>query len=301
MTLVIAGHDIEKDCSQLNFKGKNYGLFVAADSTITDGYQTLLTGFKKIYSVPIKVYEPYFVGEYFRDYLSPFLETSCFIAFAGSTVIAQHVLNSITNHLALLRYGYEGGSYTSPGKYQILMDCEKNSLRDSRNTWGDDMFLKSDLEGLLSGDLISRVILHAIEGALASAKRHKIDERGWKSLLTQYVVGAYCEIEKRNRLFTFIPKFEKDIHEVIINIVVDVNEIQPGNIAVLGMSEFGGRARQDYEIAFETNHDVKTAMFSFLNQAIDEVQNNGKKEIDYPSVLKAFNQGKLTELSRKNK
>lgn len=55
MTLIIAGHDITLDTSRPGYAGNAHGLFVTADSTITDSRQTLLSGFKKIYQVPIKV------------------------------------------------------------------------------------------------------------------------------------------------------------------------------------------------------------------------------------------------------
>lgn len=66
MTLVIAGHDITSDTNKRGHAGTFNGLFVTADSTITDGRQTLLSGFKKIYQVPIKVYSPSFTDGYFK-------------------------------------------------------------------------------------------------------------------------------------------------------------------------------------------------------------------------------------------
>jgi hypothetical protein len=299
MTLVIAGHDIEKTTSRPGYSGTNHGLFVVADSTITDGHQTLLSGFKKIYTVPIKVYKPYFVDGHFREYLTPGLESNCFIAFAGSTITAQHVLNSINNHMSVLRYGYEGSGVGIPGTYQVLTHCLKNSLFDGGKVWDEDMFLYSNLKGLLTGDVVCNVVLHSIQGALASAKRHKIDKRGWDSLLTQYVLGTYCEKQQRNRLFAFIPSLKKDALDVIVDVVVDVMEIPPGELVVLGMENFGDRAREEYQRAYEAKDDVKSAMFAFLNMAIDEVQSNGDLQIDRPSMLKAFSRGELTELDRK--
>lgn len=180
------------------------------------------------------------------------------------------------------------------------MNCEKNSLLNTNKYWDEDMFLDSDLEGLLSGDVISRVVLHSIKGALSGAKRHKIDARGWNSLLTQYVVGVYCEKQKRNRLFTFKPRLVENVLDEIIGIDVDNEEIEPGELVVLGMDGLGERAWQEYRNAFEENNDVKRSIFTFLNKVIDEVQKDGRTEIDYPSVLRAFNRGTLTELYRKS-
>jgi hypothetical protein len=298
MTLVIAGHDITLDTTRPSYVRNVHGLFVTADSTITDGRQTLLSGFKKIYQVPIKVYSPSFNGPYFQDYFTPRLESNCFIAFAGSTITAQHVLNGINNHLSLMRYGYEGAGPAVPGTYQILMDCERNSLRAGGTQWDDDMFQDGNLEGLLTGEVVARVVLHAIHGALATAKQHKIDQRGWDSLLTQYMLGTYCEREKRNRLYTVIPSHRREAG-VIVDVDVTLHEVPPGELAVLGMQRFEKGAVEAYNKALKARSDVKKAMFEYLNGAIDEVLEKDTREIDRPAVLRAFSRGNLVELDRR--
>lgn len=301
MTLVIAGHDIEKDTTRPSFAGSTHGLFVAVDSTITSGNQTLLSGFKKIYTLPVKVYQPYFVGETFRSYQTVRLATNCFIAFAGSTVTAQHILNGIANHLGAMRYAYEGSGIMVPGTYRILMDCEPNSLYKPMTEWSDDMFLDKDMKDLLSGEVVAKTVRHVLKISLGDAKRHKIDEQGWNSLLTQYVLGTYCEVERRNKLFTFKPRHKREFgeHGQIVDIEIDQKEIRPGELAVLGMMRFESRANAVYQAAFEAKEDVKKAMFDFLNVAIDEVKASGDLDIDRPSVLSAFNRGEITELGRK--
>ncbi|OBV41037.1 hypothetical protein [Janthinobacterium psychrotolerans] len=298
MTLVIAGHDITPDTSRPGFAGSVRGLFVTADSTITDGHQTLLSGFKKIYRVPITVYQPSFNGYDFQGYFTPRLASNCFIAFAGSTLTAQHVLNGINNHLSLMRYGYEGSGPAVRGTYQILMDCERNKLRAGGSQWPEDMFLDKDMEGLLTAEVVTRVVLHAIHGALATAKQHKIDKRGWDSLLTEYVIGTYCEREKRNRLYTVIPS-----HRIVEGIIEDVDlalhEVPPGELAVLGMQHYKAGAVESFNKALNARSDVKKTMFEYLNCAIDEVLKNNTREINRPAILSAFSRGDLVELDRR--
>lgn len=296
MTLVIAGHDIKKADTKEAYIAETRGLFVVADSTITSGSQTLLSGFKKIYSMPIKVFQPYFVGSHFHSYQTVFCETECFIAFAGSTLTAQHVLNGIGNHLNVLRIGHD----RARGGYLVLMNCEVNSLthRAGIDEWDEDMFTNADMRGLLTGDIISKTVLHAIKGALAGAKKHKIDAAGFKMLLTQYVLGIYCEAQERHRLYTFIPRLRQDALGQIEDIAVDLREISPGEICVLGMTQFATSAEAEFSRAFSSGEDVKDAMFQFMNTAIDQVQAAGKLEIDRPSLLKGFHRGTLTELNR---
>jgi len=296
MTLVIAGHNIRKDNSHPGLKGSTAGLFVTADSTITNGRQTLLSGFKKVYDVAIKVYAPSIAGGQFRGYHSVRLATNCFIGFAGSTITAQHILNGVTNHLSALRYAYEGGQAV-PGAYQILMDCQPNSLNNSGTWWDDDMFLDEDMENLLSGEIVARTVLHVLRISLRSAQRHKIDQAGWESLLTQYVVGTYCEVTRSHKLYIFKPRFKWQDQQ-IVDIEIDQQELRPGELAVLGMTSFEARATVAYNAAFEAGQDVAKVMHDFLNFAIDEVQENGGLEIDRPSILRVFQQGELLELQR---
>jgi hypothetical protein len=297
MTLVIAGFDIRKDESRPGYTGSRTGLFVATDSTITSGRQTLLSGFKKVYSVPIKVLEPSIAGGQFRGYHGVKLQTNCFIAFAGSTITAQHILNGVTNHLSELQYVHRSKGFGVPGTYHVQMACEPNRLNDSGVIWDDDMFLDSDLRNLLSGEVVAKTILHVLRVSLGQAKRHKIDQAGWESLLTQYVLGTYCEVDQCEKLYIFKPRFVHDGPQ-IVDIEIDQNEIPFGELAVLGMTHFEPRAREAFDAAFSAGKDVAKAMFAFLNLAIDEVQANGRLEIDRPSVLRSFQQGELVELDR---
>lgn len=261
------------------------------------GHQTLLSGFKKVYSVPIKVFEPSIAGGQFRGYHGVKLQTNCFIAFAGSTITAQHILNGVTNHLGELQYAHRFNGFGVPGTYQVQMACEPNRLNDLSVMWDEDMFLDRDLRNLLSGEIVAKTMLHVLRVSLGQAKRHKIDQAGWVSLLTQYVLGTYCEVEQREKLYVFKPRFVHDGPQ-IIDIEIEQSEIPFGELAVLGMTQFEPRARAAFDIAFDAGEDVKKAMFTFLNLAIDEVQASDRLEIDRPSVLRSFQQGDLVELDR---
>lgn len=63
--------------------------FFAADSTITNPAETLLSGFRKIYPVSVKLWEPDFARGMFRDYSAVYQETEIALGFAGSTLTAQ--------------------------------------------------------------------------------------------------------------------------------------------------------------------------------------------------------------------
>lgn len=159
------------------------------------------------------------------------------------------------------------------------------------------MFLDEDMENLLSGEIVARTVLHVLRISLSSAQRHKIDQAGWESLLTQYVVGTYCEVTRSHKLYIFKPRFKWQDQQ-IVDIEIDQQELRPGELAVLGMTSFEARAKVAYNAAFEAGQDVAKVMHDFLNFAIDEVQENGGLEIDRPSILRVFQQGELLELQR---
>lgn len=290
MTLVIAGYYTDEN------DYRNPKLFVAADSAITNGNQTLLTGFDKIKILPINVFTPTFTGNYFKGYFTAHLISNCFIAFAGSTLIATDVISSISSHLNNLLYGYEGSGACLPGRYQILMQCEKNSLENQTTFWDEDMFLDKDIDCLLTGDLIAKVVLHSIKTTLNKAKLHKIDKSGWNSLLAEYVVGSYCQVKKCNRLFKFKPNLINDSSTSQVDIQVDFEEIQEYELVILGMHEVYKDAKEVYDNSLKEKKDTRITMFKFLNSMIDKIQNDGRNEIAYPSVLKTFDQGKLEDL-----
>ena len=134
MTLVVVGYrqngfrwNAKK--SEESVPDRRSGIFLIADSLIStetrSGREPLVSGFKKIIEVPINVWQPHFIGELFQGYIKVFQTHKCLIAFAGSTLTAQHIVNSITNHLSELRIDYEKGTEF---KCVVRKSCEPNNL-----------------------------------------------------------------------------------------------------------------------------------------------------------------------------
>jgi vacuolar-type H+-ATPase subunit H len=62
---------------------------------------------------------------------------------------------------------------------------------------------------------------------------------------------------------------------------------------------FEGRAKQRQSDAITENKSIETDTFSFLNEAIDEMIDANRKVIDYPSVLRVFESGRLEKIQTK--
>lgn len=313
MTLIIAGHNLEKSwdvwyqeddskaTSKIPAKMEANGLFIASDSVITNsgssGSIPILGGFRKVYPIQIKVWKPYFIEEYFNGYKSVHYESECFVAFAGSTLTAQHVLNSISTHLRNIRISIEKNvSSATPWKYKIIRHCQKNILEDKQHAaWDEDMFTPNDYFDIVTGEGISDIIEYSINDALSSARKYKLDEAAFNSMYTEFAVGIYCPTTRSHKLYTF--RFSYKINDGILNVYAKKYEVPESEIAVLGMrKEFEVRANKIFKDSIASATPPAKELFTFLNDAINEIHEKGSYEIDRPSVLRTFYEGKLIQV-----
>jgi hypothetical protein len=310
MTLIVVGHELERNLtyawgadSEIAHKKagmKSVGIFAVADSSITTpnsgGLQTILGGFRKVYPVQIKVWKPYFNGLYFRSYLEVHFEAECFVAIAGSTLTAQHVLNLISEHLGKIRISYERSKeLCAPGKYVLIRHCQPNELEAGQgvDTWDEDMFTPNDYIDLVTANDIAKIVEYSINEALNSARKYKIDEQSLKAMYSEFAVGIYCPKEKMHQLFVFRMQSRTNT-EGIIEVYATNEQIEEGKVAVLGMRcEFESEAQEVMDASIEEEVSPSRKLFDFVNCAIDKIRDNGSFAIDRPSVCKVFRQGQL--------
>lgn len=311
MTLVIVGHEKVKDgYSQVwahkeesKISLRSEGLFAVSDSVITangtHGEKPILSGLRKIHHVPIKLWKPCFVGEYFRDYFEVYIETGCFIAFSGSTLTATHALNIIIEHLAKFQISYKScRENSSPGEYIVQRHCEYNELRDSPGVvlWDEDMFLPRHFEGLLSFEFIASIIEHSINAALKSAKKYRLSREDLDLMSTDFAAGIYCPRRASHHIFVYRMK-ERQNEDGIIEVFTEGEEVPEDQVAVLGMrNQFEARAQNIYKQALGQGNSTGSELFKFLNSAIDEVAESGSFAIDRPALHKKFEHGNLEKL-----
>lgn len=231
MTLIIAGHHFEKSIfSDVSDYGD--GLFAVADSNITSNGSILVNGFKKVVEMPIRVKGLNFLDEYFNGYAGVRCECACFIAFAGSTLVAQHILNSIRNHLCELYPTH------NEGRYELVMPCEKHKhLRDV--DYPDHMFLERHLRDLLTSEYISDVVKHSIQSVLDQAKKHDGMRKIFSAFQAEFILGLCCPVSGNYELYEYnILPDEAHIARV------DKTLIPKGKVAVIGKRELFVEAAQ---------------------------------------------------------
>ena len=283
MTLVIAGFSYDSFDQE--------SIYFATDSVITTPHmglsRVLLKGFKKVIEVPIRIKLPLFQRNSFYRYYGNHSETICTIAFAGSTLVAQHLINSITNHLSELYPTY------TQGCYRLAMGCEK-SLHlcgdyDVEGISGDPMFTKEHLNSLLNPQYISEVVEHSISAVLAMVKTYSDISVNFGPYQAEFILGIYCPQDRQYCLYTYEIVEDNESGAIVMK-----NQIDKKSIAVIGAKKFESEA---LSIISEENSLFKAdeKIFKFLNDTIDSENSQGNITIGKPTALFNFRQGSLNK------
>lgn len=320
MTLIVLGHNLQTPVAKLLFSDDGEindpeptgnldnlepsEIFAAADSAITmpsdSGLKTILAGFQKIYPIPICVWAPSFVGDQFHGYRNVHSQYECFLAIAGSTLTAQHVINSVTEHLSKLRITHyykndDDGEREAEARYKVVRHCEYNRLQaESENSrFSEDLYAPDDMRNLLNADQIACVVQYSIRAALTSARKYKLDQNELNSMRTEFALGVRCPIDNSYRLFEYVMDFvigSAGMFEISLN----RKEIISGEISVLGLaSDFKSEAQKVLDRSIENRKDIPTELFDFLTRAIDSANDSENASIDRPAFLTKFYNGRL--------
>lgn len=273
MTLVIAGHSLQN----MSFGSSNStfcdGVFFVSDSSITQSGYLLVSGFKKVIETPVRVAGLNFLDEWFNGYLGYNYEGGCGIAFAGSTLVAQHILNSIRNHLSDLKPTYW------KGKYQLAMPCETRKFLSG--DYDMDMFQKSHLGSnyLLTAEFIAGVVEHSVQSVLIQAKKHKSMAKMFSAYQAEFILAVCCPDTKKHHIYRYeiLPSDTEGA-------IVSMEEIPQGKVAVIGMRNLHEQAANDaYVAAMESGVSTEKALYDYLVSAIKAQNEIGIFEIGFPA------------------
>lgn len=309
MTLIFAGYEHKKslDFSSFSDDAPPYvpemevcGLFAIADSAITtlQGGRTLLNGFRKVYEMEAKLWKPYFMPDgSFRSYIEIYERREFFVGFAGSTLTAQHILNSISEHLGKLRISYSREENRGPIKYEVIRHCQANPLNSAEASyWDDDTFTDRDFEGLLTGSVIADFVEYSINNALRSASSYKLSMEEFQAMHTDLICGLWCPYKRRHELYLF-RMMNKQGEDGVLFAYTEKQLVKEDEIAVLGMrNRFEVSAQKKFSESLSNLKNPSGEMYRFLEECIDEVQNDGSKEIDRPISFRVIDELKITRV-----
>lgn len=220
MTLVIAGYSYD------GFEQES--IYFATDSNITNQNNVVLVnGFKKVIEIPIKIQGLNINGNWFNGYYSkPENYTNCTIAFAGSTLVAQHIINSIKNHLSELYPSHRNGEHI------LAMQCERN--KHLRNGYCDeDILLDRHIQSLITADYISKVVEHSINAVLDEARKHTSLEAYFSNYRAEFLLGIWCPQDRNYYLYKY-----EIVRDPVLQAIVKKTVIKKYSIAIIGSDKF---------------------------------------------------------------
>jgi len=132
---------------------------------------------------------------------------------------------------------------------------------------------------------------------MRSAKKYKLDQEAFSSLLTPFVLGVQCPKARTYHLYEY--GMHIDLKDGLYEPRVDLQEVPHDKIVVLGMrKEFADAAQTVFVTAKQSGLVPEGELFDFLKSAIDSVKARGDKGIDRPAVLKVLQDGRVGELKR---
>lgn len=306
MTLIVAGYEYAKSVDYSKYLDNEAepsdptmeieGLYVVADSAITDANgKTLLNGFRKTYEIDVELWRPSFSpGGSFHSYTQVYENNKIFISFAGSTLTAQHIINSITSHLGKLRISYRRSQEGSIA-YTAIRHCQKNPLEQntSGSTWDDYTFLDRDFEGLLTGELIASTIEYSITEALTSASKFKLELKDFEAMHTELLAGVWCPVNRRHELYVYRMESKRDDDGVLVPYTK--KRLVPENeIVVLGMQkQLESQAQEAFKKSLSAFTPPSKELLNFVRDAIKNVEAQGKKGIAFPMSLTTLTRHKI--------
>jgi hypothetical protein len=285
MTLVVAGHSLQKGAFS---KTSNYvnGLFAASDSNITSDGTVLVSGFKKVIEVPVRVKALNFCGDYLNGYMGYRYEGGGFIAFAGSTLVAQHIINSIINHLGELYPTFVAG------EYKLAMSCETEWHLENREYF-DDMLLDKDLNPLLTASYLAGVVSHSIQAVLNSAKKHEGMKKKFSELQAEFIFGIQCPAQKSFNLYQYEILSDENGGAVVNQI-----DVPQGDLAVIGLkTEYAVTAQACYTNAIKSGERTAKALHKFVASSITDKNEIGIFSIGKPCGLYEYGGLRLEKVS----
>lgn len=313
MSLIFVGYDTEEvDLSQWGQTNEiqsinaepfiaDKGIFAISDSAITtnEGKKTLLTGFRKIYDITAKLWEPSFSpGGDFTGYHHIHSRYNIIVGFVGSTLVAQHILNGITGHLEHLKISCKKRPVNSLQKieYIVNLPCEDNVLvhPPMLTQWDETTFTPRDFEGLITGKFLAHAIEHSINASIRSAREHRLDYEEFKQMYTDIFCGVYCPISREHQVYIFRMKAKEE--DGVMIAYTEMEKLSKNDIAVLGMRlDFEQDAKEIFMKVKHNGDNAVIALENFMSDCIDKVHSRGSSEIDRPIVSKRLEQGLITK------
>lgn len=292
MTLVIAGFDKDK-------------IFFIADSGIQHSTKHIHS-FKKVYELPIMVYQPYFVCTFRGYHLFRECCDNLVFAIAGSTLVAQDIMNVIINHLRYTRVDYTDNTYKS---YYLTTHCNPE-LNCNKSYYGKDFeyIPEIDIMKVVNRNNLKKIIEMSVEHAIDSLRDCSEDDFLNNN---EYLFALYCNETKRNYLYKIkinVKKYFDNDNNMIKEKEISIDEINKDELAIIGITRYNSELQQFYsERLINNNQNSFEQLLRKFHEIVknhpeivlEDAENNNTNarvyEILHPIVYKKFDRGQIVE------
>lgn len=198
------------------------------------------------------------------------------LSFAGSTLVAQHIINNIQGHFRRLKLVNVGD------ELRIVPPCDySKEIIEQLNA---KHFAKIDESGLyqhLTKNFVAKLVLHCIQKVVDEGKENIIDAFSAARFKTDFILAFTCGESGKNVLYRYTMEFKDYEFQPMME------EIISPEVAVIGVAKytkaiksFSAKHIPKYEATFVLEHLMQHLL------KIDEL--NGWNDIGYPFVTKYF-------------
>lgn len=267
------------------FNNDNAIIF-CGDSLITThspqyGTVKLTNKFRKIRALEIIINLPVFDNDgKIIKYNETLSELRCMVAFSGSTLVSQHIINTIEGHLRRIKLTH------IDNVYKLLMNCEDNSQAED-TYWDEDIFnlTPGDQNRYLTKEFQVHLIKHCIEKIINEfiAQPNDAFHENW--FRSDFIVALSCCNTRNNHLFVFRMNFNDR------NVTLNIDEIDSNSVAIIGISQYNSVIINKCSPYFNTSH-MPSTLLKAVCEAVDDNESIDLREIGYPVVVKVFDQFK---------
>ncbi|MGO3891107.1 MAG: hypothetical protein ACTJHW_09035 [Paenalcaligenes sp.] len=252
MTLIIAGYKNNRFWGEDQYDE----IFIIGDTLIstlnaaTGERDRLIDIYKKIRQTTVSVWSPSIRDGYFEGYHSVAANSACAIAFAGSTLTFEHILNGIVDHLTQLRYTF------SEESYKIVKHCSHEALKQTcTQVFSDGISFRWHDLPKLTADFQMEVISHVMRKALKDVSKHRLkDQQSFEAIRCELAVALYCHENDKPVLFHAEVVLSEEIPRYAS---FKYRKIEPNEVLVLGMQiqEAAHSAMQEFRHRQSQNPD----------------------------------------------
>lgn len=198
------------------------------------------------------------------------------LSFAGSTLVAQHIINNIQGHFRRLKLANVGD------EVKIVPPCDYS--KESIEQLDAKHFAKIDELSLyqhLTKDFVAKLVLHCIQKVVDDGNENIIDASSAARFRTDFILAFTCGESGKNALYRYTMEFKDYKFQPLME------EIIAPDVAVIGVAKYT-KAIKSFASKHIPKYDITLVLEHLMQHLLKIDELNGWNDIGYPFVTKYF-------------